>query len=131
MPPKPNKYRHLVTTQNWVAFALIVIGIALGISGYGWAWYLVWLTGVVLGLFFVIKRSLSKKPKKLSALAVIAILCWLYVAISSLLFMYAPLLPIFIQIYGEDLAGLFNWGASLILPILAGTVLLVIEIFEL
>jgi len=110
--------------QNWVAFGLMMVGIALAVVGYNQALYVIG-AGAILGLFFVLKRTFSRGTKRLSILAIIAVLCGLYVAFSGLLYMC--LLP---QMYGYDLQGYFNWIMSIVIAVFGLLVSVNIELFR-
>ncbi len=114
------KHIRIETIQNWVAFGLIVIGIALTVSGYVWALYSIGI-GIILGLFFIVKRRLPKRP---SILAIVSILGCIYVPVSFWLLVTFP------DIYGYELQGLVNWLNTAFGAILVTMIFVSIELFR-
>jgi hypothetical protein len=108
------------TIQNWVAFGLMAIGVALSVTGNIWASYGIG-AGIIMGLFFIVKRTL---PKRLSIVTVVSMLCSVYLPLSYWLLMTFP------DIYGQELGALFNWVISLMVAGLAAVVLTSIELFR-
>jgi hypothetical protein len=117
------------TVQNWTIVILLTICIALWVRDWTVAWGLFAACALILvSLFLIIKRTLSKTPKRLGIVTTLAILCWLYV---PLLYVLAYLFPaVFIAIYSGDLNGLANAITSFLYVSAVGVVLTTIELFR-
>jgi hypothetical protein len=114
------------TQQNWFTFCLISFGIGFGVVLPIALCFL--LAGVIASLVLVIKRSLSKKPKRLTILTIVSILCWIYMLSSVALMVLAP--SVFNTMYGNDLGGVAKWAPGFLLAGVIGLVSIVIELFR-
>jgi hypothetical protein len=79
---------------------------------------------LVMSLYLIINRTLSKTPKKFGVMTIVSILCWLYMPLSYIL-IQSPISP-----YGDELQGAINWFLTLMLFGFVGLVSTVFELFR-
>jgi hypothetical protein len=121
MSEESKKVARTETIQNWTIFSLLAAGIVLAVTTVGpWSLYLIGV-GLVLGLFFIIKRTLPKRP---SLLTIIAMLSGLYLPVSFWLLMAFP------GVYGVELDALFTWVVSLLVASSLAIIATTIELFR-
>jgi hypothetical protein len=129
MTPENKKDVRLETAQNWGAFGIMVIGIAFGVRVPAWPGGAYILgAGVIVSLYLILRRMLTKSPKKISVLTIIAVLCWLYLPLSYVILRFFP--SIFSLLYGDELQGFANWVMSLLFAGTIGIVFTSIELFR-
>jgi hypothetical protein len=120
MSEENKKIVRMEALQNWTAFGLMAIGAGLAIAMIPLSLYVIG-AGLMLGLFFILKRTLPKKP---TILTIIATLSGLYLPVSFWLLIVLP------DFYGEGLGALLPWSISLLVAGIVAIASMTIELFR-